>query len=112
MNPNAPAVPSYRIRETLYRVPSASTPGTVYTVRELPGRYACDCPAGQNRRACWHVRAVLNDVVKPTVRLAVARSATGEIPPLPTTTGRGDLDALREARDKRIKELADSLWNN
>lgn len=64
---------TYTIRETVYYVKSATRPGVVYTVTEAPGRYVCGCAAGQVRRACWHVKAIVAGFVKPTIRLVVTR---------------------------------------
>ena len=48
-----------RVRYGLYRVGSASRPGTVHTVSvDQRGRYRCDCEAGGAGRACWHAAAV------------------------------------------------------
>src|ERR671910_759802 len=48
-----------RVRYGLYRVGSASRPGTVRTVSvDAAGRYRCDCEAGIAGRACWHAAAV------------------------------------------------------
>jgi len=48
-----------RVRFGVYRVASASRPGTVHTVSvDDQGRYRCDCEAGVNERACWHAAAV------------------------------------------------------
>jgi hypothetical protein len=49
-----------RARFGLYRVASASRPGTVHTVNvDARGRYRCDCEAGVAGKACWHAAAVL-----------------------------------------------------
>ena len=48
-----------RARFGLYRVASASRPGTVHTVSvDARGRYRCDCEAGVAGKACWHAAAV------------------------------------------------------
>jgi hypothetical protein len=52
-----------RVRFGLYRVGSASRPGTVHTVRvDAQGRgtpvYRCDCEAGLAGRVCWAMAAV------------------------------------------------------
>jgi hypothetical protein len=48
-----------RVRYGLYRVGSASRPGTVHTVSvDAAGRYRCDCEAGVAGRVCWHAAAV------------------------------------------------------
>lgn len=48
-----------RVRYGLYRVGSASRPGTAHTVRvDERGRYRCDCEAGLAGRPCWHAGAV------------------------------------------------------
>jgi hypothetical protein len=49
-----------RVRYGLYRVASASRPGTVHTVSvDARGRHRCDCEAGVAGKACWHAAAVL-----------------------------------------------------
>ena len=48
-----------RVRYGVYRVASASRPGTAHTVRvDAHGRYRCDCEAGVVERVCWHMAAV------------------------------------------------------
>ena len=48
-----------RVRYGVYRVASASRPGTAHTVRvDDHGRYRCDCEAGVVERVCWHMAAV------------------------------------------------------
>ncbi|MGI8552837.1 MAG: SWIM zinc finger family protein [Dehalococcoidia bacterium] len=73
MNPTTPA-PVYSVRSISYPVPSATSPGVVYTVsQELSGKLRCECKAAQvGRYACWHVKTVKAGMVKPHVRLTVA----------------------------------------
>src|SRR3954468_1452221 len=47
-----------RVRYGWYRVPSTTTPGTVYTVRVTGDRYTCDCSAGRGGRPCVHAAGV------------------------------------------------------
>jgi hypothetical protein len=48
-----------RVRYGVYRVASASRPGTAHTVSvDSRGRYRCGCEAGVVERACWHAAAV------------------------------------------------------
>lgn len=47
--------------EALYRVVSASTPGTVHSVHLVDDdgvTLTCDCPVGRNGLVCWHMAAV------------------------------------------------------
>jgi hypothetical protein len=56
-----------RVRYGLYRVGSASRPGTVHTVSvDAQGRYRCDCEAGMAGRVCWHAAAVFVAKVEHT----------------------------------------------
>jgi SWIM zinc finger len=49
-----------RVRYGLYRVASASRPGTAHTVCTDRGQWRCSCAAGvAGRPACWHRAAVL-----------------------------------------------------
>lgn len=49
-----------------YVVSSRTRPGIWYQVTAVrcdgAWRYCCTCQAGQHGKACWHVRAVLEDV--------------------------------------------------
>jgi hypothetical protein len=48
-----------RVRFGLYRVESATRPGTFHTVSVgASGRYSCTCEAGVSGRACWHQASV------------------------------------------------------
>ncbi|MGI8553465.1 MAG: hypothetical protein ACR2PL_22180 [Dehalococcoidia bacterium] len=69
-----PQSPVYSVKSISYPVPSATTPGTVYTVsQELGGSLRCECKAAQvGRYGCWHVKTVKAGMVKPRVRLTVA----------------------------------------
>jgi hypothetical protein len=57
---NGGAAAVRRVRYGLYRVESASRPGTAHTVSvDARGRYRCSCEAGvAGRPACWHRAAV------------------------------------------------------
>jgi hypothetical protein len=49
-----------RIRRGLYRVQSATRPGTVHTVCTDGGEWRCSCESGvSGRPACWHRASVL-----------------------------------------------------
>ncbi len=60
----------YDLRSVTYRVPSATTDGTMHTVViDDAGRH-CSCKAYQYGRPCWHLRAVKDgNAGKPYVRL-------------------------------------------
>jgi hypothetical protein len=48
-----------RVRFGLYRVESATRPGTFHTVSvDAAGHYRCTCEAGVSGRACWHQASV------------------------------------------------------
>lgn len=47
-----------RVRFGLYKVESATRPGTVHTVSVVGGNWFCTCEA-RLRPACWHRAAVL-----------------------------------------------------
>ena len=48
-----------RVQYGVYRVPSTSEAGVVYTVRQAERGWTCDCPAGQSGYPCKHKAAVL-----------------------------------------------------
>jgi hypothetical protein len=61
-----------------WQVPSATTPGIVYTVSaDSPDSpLSCDCEAGdypKTRGRCWHLKAVHSGLAgKPRVRVSTA----------------------------------------
>jgi hypothetical protein len=83
-----------RVRYGLYRVASASRPGTAHTVSvDAAGRYHCDCEAGVAGRVCWHAAAVFVAKVEaqgvrvtgPAAPAPAGRPAT--VTPLPARRG-------------------------
>ena len=61
----------YQLLSIAYQVPSASEPGTAYTVTLTDDGTRCTCTAGHYRRLCWHRKAVQTGQVtsKPRVRI-------------------------------------------
>ncbi len=56
---NGGAAAVRRIRCGLYKVQSATRPGTVHTVSvDAGGTYRCTCEAGLAERVCWHTASV------------------------------------------------------
>lgn len=50
----------YELRSIRYTAPSATRPGTAYTVTVTPHGWSCDCEASQWRKTrgkCWHIKA-------------------------------------------------------
>jgi hypothetical protein len=74
-----------RVRSGLYRIGSASRPGTVRTVSvDAAGRYRCDCEAGVAGRACWHAAAVFVAKVEHASKGGARVTGPGRRPaPLP-----------------------------
>lgn len=49
----------YRLGDGRYAIPAGSKPGWAYEVVADEEEALCNCPAGENGRACKHVGAVL-----------------------------------------------------
>jgi len=70
-----------RVRYGLYRVESASRPGTAHTVRvDDRGTWRCTCEAGLAGRVCWHAAAVFIAKLEQNSKVRVTGPGTRAAP--------------------------------
>jgi hypothetical protein len=104
---NGGAAAVVRVRYGLYRVQSASRPGTVHTVSvDARGTYRCTCEAGvAGQPACWHRAAVYVAKVEYALRGEGRVTGPAAAPGAPAAPARG-IEAPANLIDLRARRAA------